>query len=248
VKGSAPPLAPGSRPRPSGRSGPQRSAPRAPSDCRPASVSPPRAPAAGSNSPTRAGSRACTGSLEVPLEIRDRLLIHAGRALVGLDPQPGRPDGPLGDRNGFGFGSLTRLLPPTVVDRRANPDDPSPSLHPRYRASLLSPSRFQPPGALPSTHDRGPTLRHWPPAGAGRQVHTFRTGARTTLAPPQCRTAPGQSAGIRQAHPGAPKHPRFRCHPNLSTRPQWFACARLRNPHLTRSRRAFCRDAHHDGS
>ena len=57
----APPRAPGNRPRPSGRSGPRPSAPRASSSHLPASVSRPRAPAAGSNSPTRAGSRACRG-------------------------------------------------------------------------------------------------------------------------------------------------------------------------------------------
>ena len=36
--------------------------------------------------------------LEVSLELLNRLLIHAGRALVGLDPQIGLPNGPLGDR------------------------------------------------------------------------------------------------------------------------------------------------------
>jgi hypothetical protein len=131
-----------------------------------------------------------------------------------------------------------------AVDRRANPDDPSPSLHPHYRASallrdgpplcpasLLSPSRFQPLGVLAANGRRDPRSSE-PTAAAGRQVHTFRTRARTTLAPPPCRTPPGQSTGTRQAHPRAPKHPRFRCHLNLSTRHQWFACARLRDPHL----------------
>jgi hypothetical protein len=134
-----------------------------------------------------------------------------------------------------------------MVDRRANPDDPSPSLHPHYRASpllrdgpplcpasLLSPSRFQPLGVLAANGRRDPRSSE-PTAAAGRQVHTFRAGARTTLAPPPCRTPPGQSTGTRQAHPGAPKHPRFRCHLSLSTRLQWFACARLRDPHLPRS-------------
>ena len=98
----------------------------------------------------------------------------------------------------------------------------------------------QPLGALPSADDRRPEQRHWPPAGAGRQVHTFHTEARTKLAPPPCRTPPGQSAGTRQAHPGDGSLPRFRCHLRmLSTRHQWIACARLLGPHLTRSRRAF---------
>ena len=74
---------------------------------------------------------------------------------------------------------------------------------------------------------------------SGRQVPTFHARAKTTLAPPPRRTPPGQSTGTRQAHPGAPKHPRFRCQPSLTTRHQWFACARLRDPHLPRSRRDF---------
>jgi transposase len=35
---------------------------------------------------------------EVPLELMKRLLVDAGRAPVGLDPQPGLPNSPLGDR------------------------------------------------------------------------------------------------------------------------------------------------------
>ena len=71
----------------------------------------------------------------------------------------------------------------------------------------------QPLGGLPSTNDRRPPLRHWPPASAGRQVPTFHTGAQTKLAPPSCRTPPGQSAGTRQTHPGPARRARFRCRP-----------------------------------
>src|SRR5215211_75904 len=128
--------------------------------------------------------------------------------------------------NGFGFGSLTRLLPPTAVDLKASPDDPSPSLRPHYRASpllrdgpplcpasVLGPSQLPLLGDLPSATGRRPQPRHWPPAASGRQVPTFRTRAQTTLAPPSCRTPPGQSAGTRQAHPGATTRPRFRRRP-----------------------------------
>ena len=83
---------------------------------------------------------------------------------------------------------------------------------------------------------------------SGRQVPTFHARAKTKLAPPPRRTPPGQSTGTRQAHPGTPKHPRFRCQPFLTTRHQWFARARLRDPHLPRSRRDFPLDAHHHGS
>jgi acyl-lipid omega-6 desaturase (Delta-12 desaturase) len=40
----------------------------------------------------------------------------------------------------------------------------------------------------------------------------FHAGAGTTLAPPPCRTPPGQSTGARQAQPGTRIQPRFRCH------------------------------------
>ena len=70
----------------------------------------------------------------------------------------------------------------------------------------------QPLGALPYTTDRGPQPLHWPPVSARRQVHTFHTRARTKLAPPPCRTPPGQSAGSRQAHPGPVLQTRFRRH------------------------------------
>jgi hypothetical protein len=126
----------------------------------------------------------------------------------------------------FGFGSLTGSSREIAVGHRASQDDPPPSLLPHYRASLLlrggpplcpasvlRPSRFPPLGDLPSTHGRRPILRHWPSAGAGRQVPTFHTEAQTKLAPPPRRTPPGQSAGTRQAHPEPARRARFRCHP-----------------------------------
>ena len=81
-----------------------------------------------------------------------------------------------------------------------------PPLHP---ASLLSPSRIQPLGVL--APDNQPQATTAPLAGRpiGAQVHTFRTRARTTLAPPPRRTPPGQSTGIRQTDPRAGKIPWF---------------------------------------
>ncbi len=73
----------------------------------------------------------------------------------------------------------------------------------------LEPLADQPLGALPSTTDHGPQPVHWPPVSARRQVHTFHTRAQTKLAPPPCRTPPGQSAGSRQAHPGPVLQTRF---------------------------------------
>jgi hypothetical protein len=43
--------------------------------------------------------------------------------------------------NDFGFGSLTRLLPPEAVDRQASPDDPSPSL--RFTRITGLPSHYE---------------------------------------------------------------------------------------------------------
>src|SRR5512132_1877256 len=106
-----------------------------------------------------------------------------------------------------------------LVDRQASPGNPPPSLHPHYRASPLlrggpsscpasvrCPSQFPLLGGLPLA-DHANTR----PALSGRGVPTFRTGACTGLAPPLCRTPPGQSAGTRQAHPRATTGPWFRC-------------------------------------
>lgn len=75
---------------------------------------------------------------------------------------------------------------------------------------------------------------------SGRQVLTFHARAKIRLAPPICRTPSGQSTGSPQTCPGTQVSPRFRRHWNLfSTRHQRFAHARLPDPHLTRSQRAF---------
>ncbi len=81
--------------------------------------------------------------------------------------------------------------------------------------------------------------RQTPMSGAGHriaaQVPTFPIEAQVKLAPPPCRTPPGQSAGTRQAHHGPELQARFRCHLPVSTRRQWFTHVRLLDPHLTRS-------------
>ena len=63
----------------------------------------------------------------------------------------------------------------------------------------------------------------------------------TRLAPPPCRTPPGQYSGTRQAHPGISASPRFRCRLVISARQQRFASARLSGPHLTHQRAPFPR-------
>ena len=152
-----------------------------------------------------------------------------------------------------GFGSLTGSSRVTAVDHRTSQDDPSPSLDPHYRASSATTRRSapvprigtqpladQPLGALPSTSDRRPEPRHWPPAGAGRQVPTFHTES-----PDQARAAsmPDTTWPVSRHPPGSSRGtvtpPVSMSSEILSTRHQWFAYARLLGPHLTRSRRAF---------
>ena len=77
-------------------------------------------------------------------------------------------------------------------------------------ASVRNPLRISRLGLSLPPATAGPCWRHWPPAGAGRQVPTFRTRAQAKLTPPPCRTPPGQSAGSRQAHPGPSHQTRFR--------------------------------------
>ena len=115
---------------------------------------------------------------------------------------------------------------------------------PADAATVLNASGFRrqraPSRYPPST---SPTGRQAVSAPAfPRSVQEPQTG----LAPPKRRTPPGQYSGTRQAHPGNSWPPRFRCHLNVSTRPQWFAHARLPGPHLTPQRCLF-RIAHHDG-
>jgi hypothetical protein len=145
--------------------------------------------------------------LQVPLKPLDRLPVDTCRPLLALTLSHASQTSRLEITNGLpsGFGPLTGSSRVIAVDRQASQDDPPPSLHPHYRASQLPrggpslcsasvrcSSRVPPLGGLPSANDRGPLLRHWPLAGAKRQVPTFHTRARAELAPPSCRTPPGQ--------------------------------------------------------
>src|SRR5215831_9127625 len=108
------------------------------------------------------------------------------------------------DLPAFGLGSLAGSSPNFTVDHQQSPDDPAPSLHPHYRASpllragpplcpasVLCPSQSSLLGVLPLAAGR-PTRSSERPSVSGRQVPTFRTRAWTRLAPPPCRTPPGQ--------------------------------------------------------
>src|SRR4051794_4276355 len=157
--------------------------------------------------------------------------------------------------NGFAvdLGSLTGSSRQTAVGRCSNPDSPSPSLHPHYQASpllrdgpplcfapVLCPSPFLRLGVLPShacrRASRSDRVSRSPPEPEPGSRHLYA----------------GHHLGSRQVSPRLiPEHdfsPGFGVVLKLSTRHQWFAHARLPDPHLTRSRRAFSHDAQHPGS
>ena len=246
---------------PSARPGPPRSVPRAREPlCLLLWGSPPLSPAAGNSCPTtcrfqiryRFLSRSCSNSsIDCVVDTR--------RALVGLDPLKCFPDHPLGDLKRLLL--LLRSAHPTPpghpVDRRTNPGNPAPSLHPHYRASsllrdgpppcpasVLCPSQFPLLGVLPLADP----LQH-------------ATGAHGATAFPRSMPTPDPSSrhlyaghhlasqtGTRQAHPGATTGPRFLM---SSLRFRHFISGSLTfaflAPHLTHLVRLF-RHAHHHGS
>jgi len=158
---------------------------------------------------------------KVHLELLDRHPVDARRALVGLDPQvrlehrvfrdlirlrstrlvhPGNSGWPP-SRPGRPVPFAPPALPGfTTTTRRSAPV-------PRDGTRLLAAMSAW---STPSRHQ--PTR---PATVSGRQVPTFHARARTRLAPPTCRTPPGQSAGSPRTCPGAQVLPRFRRHWNL---------------------------------
>ena len=164
--------------------------------------------------------------MKVLLELRDRLLVNAGAALVRLDPPIGLPNGPLGDLKRLRL-RLAHPAPPTSPRLTAKParttlplrsspiTGPSPLLRdgpPLCPASLLSPSQICCLGFSLQTTGRRPEPLHWPAVPSGRQVPEFRTRARITLAPP---SMPDTHLASQQAParlvPGQRLDPGFGC-------------------------------------
>src|SRR5215207_820789 len=148
-----------------------------------------------------------------------------------------------------GFGSLTWLLPatPSLVGHQANPGDPPPWLHPRYQASSLL--RGGPPLCPASVRSplAGLLLGDLPLPADGQTDQPACRGDRfpcSTQEPePRSRHLhAGHHLASRQAParlvPEQLLDPGFDVIQAVSTRHQWFASARLRDSHLTRSRRA----------
>ena len=175
--------------------------------------------------------------VSVRLELRDRLLVDTRRPLVGLDPPIRLPDNPLGDleRLSCGFGSLTWLLPATPVDHQANPGNPAPSLHPRYRASpllragpSLRPARYSAPCSF---RRLGCSLRRpvQHPAGTARGDRFPRSAPEPE--PSSRHLYAGHRLASQQAParlvPGQRLDPGFDDTATLSTLHQWFTYVRL---------------------
>src|SRR5215211_183916 len=111
--------------------------------------------------------------VKVLLELRNRLLINAGAALVRLDPPIGLPNGPLGDLKRLRL-RLAHPAPPTrrrltakpartTLPLRSSPiTGPSSLLRggpPPCPASVLGPSQFPLLGGLPGDGRRDPTVQ-----------------------------------------------------------------------------------------
>ena len=144
-----------------------------------------------------------------------------------------------------GFALFTRLLP-SLVDLQIKADNAAPSLHPRYGtspllqtapspcpASVLSPLWSLPLGFLPyHRNDRFPRSTQEP---GSRSRHLYA----------------GRRSGNKQV---SPELIRALCQPpvltssRFSTPHQWFACARLLDPHLTQSLLCLFLNAHYPGS
>ena len=125
-------------------------------------------------------------ALQVLLERRQRLTVHAGCAAVRLDRWYASQTSCLGMSYGFAsdMGSSLAGWPSVFSDNRA------PSLHPHYRASSLL-TNVRPCASHRYSAPRGSTT--WTsPLASRRQVPTFRTGASRGLTPPSRRTPLGQ--------------------------------------------------------
>jgi hypothetical protein len=199
------------------------------------SESPLSAPAVESNSPRTSGSRACRGSSSDPGQTPQwtpRLpQQHLGWPLPSYRP----PDHLLGNTKRLCF---TQRLLPYLVDHQVKPIDTTPSLHPHYGtsslirvvpplcpASVLSPSWVF---HLSFSLDIGTTGSHVPPESLDQGHATFM---------PDAAQAVGRlPLGLSWSQASL----QFRRHLSVSTPHQWFACARLPDPHLPRSCAATC--------
>ena len=84
------------------------------------------------------------------------------------------------------------------------------------------------------SHPRGSST--WvSPLPSERQVPVFHTKAWFTFTPLLCRMPPRQYAGFPWTYPGVVYASSFDIVFLFSTPHQWFACARLPEPHLTQS-------------
>jgi hypothetical protein len=163
---------------------------------------------------------------QVPLELLDRLLVNAGRALVGLDPPIGLPNRPFGDIKRLRL----RLAHPAPPARKRLTAKPARTTHPLRSSPITGPSpllRDDPPlcpASLLGPRSCCCSGSRFRDTTAGQHRATGRPRARDDRFP---RSAPKPKPSSRhlhaghrlasqqapcQAHPGTPCQPRFRCH------------------------------------
>jgi len=126
---------------------------------------------------------------------------------------------------------------PSLVDQLISAERYTPFAPPPLQRLPHDYGVFRPCAPLRDSDACGATTRV-SPLTSRRQVPTFHTQACITVTPSLCRTPLRQEAGPSCTPPGVTTGSSFDVVPTLSTPPQWFACARLRDPYLTRSCRA----------
>ena len=162
---------------------------------------------------------------QVLLKLLDRLAVDAGRAVIGLDPLIRLPDHPFGNRERL----VLRLwfahpAPPTsrrLTTKRTRTTRPLRStritrLH-RYYETVrpCAPHRYSAPrsfGCLGFSLGRPRGRPPRPAAYRGDRFPRSIPEPETKLAPPPCRTPPGQSAGSPPDSSRGNDSPRFRRH------------------------------------
>ena len=127
---------------------------------------------------------------------------------------------------------FTVWLLPSLVGRRVKLDDPTPSLHPHYRDFIAITGYSVPVPRLGTLNLVGPPLgflSYHRNDRFPRSTHEPDSGSRYLYA--------GRHPGSMQVSPGlilvSRKLPVLTSSNFISTPHQWFACARLPEPHLT---------------
>ena len=171
---------------------------------------------------------------QMALAVRACLRIAPRRTLIRLDPFIGLPHHPLGNHARL---CCLHWFLPSLVAQRMSAERSTPFAPPLFQGLPHDYGVFRPGAPLRDSDACGAATRV-SPLTARRQGPTFPTQAGITVPPSLCRTPLRQEAGRSCTLPGGTTGSSCDVVPTLSTPPPWFACARLRDPSLTRSCRA----------